>query len=523
MYGTLAARDITKHHGSEAVLRSVSLTVKPGSRIGVVGPNGIGKSTLLRVLAGLEVPDGGSVTRAPAALEVGYLPQEADAREGETVLGYLARRTGVAAAEAHLDALAARLAREPDLAGDYADALDRFLALGGADLAARAGAICAELGLGASLDSSLASLSGGEAARARLAALLLARFDVFLLDEPTNDLDFDGLERLERFVSQLGAGLVVVSHDRAFLARMVTHVLELEAETRRPHHYAGGWEEYERARDVERKRHEADYAQFAGERARFTSLLRERRTQARAGGAAADRRGTHALMSKVRAAERRLERLERVEKPWTPWRLQLELTPARRSGEVVAELTGAVVERGAFRLGPLDLTLRAGERLAIVGRNGSGKSTLLGALLGTLPLAAGTRRVGAGVVPGSLDQRRELFDREEPLVNLFAREAGLAAEPARTQLAKFALGADDVARPARSLSPGERTRASLALLSALGVNLLVLDEPTNHLDLEAIEELERALDGYAGTVVLVTHDRLFLERFRTTETLELVA
>ena len=179
------------------------------------------------------------------------------------------------------------------------------------------------------------------------------------------------------------------------------------------------------------------------------------------------------------------------------------------------------MERGGFRLGPLDLELRRGDRLALLGPNGSGKTTLLHALLGRLPLAAGRRELGTNVVPGELEQGREAFAGRRPLLDVFRDAAGLRPEPARTLLAKFDLGAAHVGRPAGSLSPGERTRAALAAFMARGVNLLVLDEPTNHLDLPAIEQLETALERYDGTVVLVSHDRRFLERFGATRTLEL--
>jgi ATPase subunit of ABC transporter with duplicated ATPase domains len=520
--GTLAAREIVKSHGAVTVLDRVSLAVGPGDRLGVVGPNGIGKSTLLRVLAGLEESDGGVVRRTPPALTVGYLPQEPDAVRRETLLAYLERRTGVAEAGRELDDLAARLGSEPDLAERYDEALQRYLALGGADLVPRARAVAAEVGLDAALlDRPIGALSGGEAARAALAAVLLARFDVFLLDEPTNNLDFAGLDRLERFLDRLDAGVVVVSHDRAFLERTVDRVLELEAETRRPREYAGGWPAFERERVRARFRDEAAYGRYAEELSRFESLLHVRRGQARAAGAAADRRGTRALSGKVRQAERRLERLERVDKPWQPWRLRLHLPPGERPGDVVARLEGAVVEVGTFRLGPIDLDLAHGDRLAIVGANGSGKTTLLRALVGELPLAAGSRRIGTGVRIGGLDQRRGLFTGEEPLAVRFAELSGVPLGDARTLLAKFSLAAEDVERPASSLSPGERTRAGLALAAASGLTCLVLDEPTNHLDLEAIEELETALDGFDGTVVLVTHDRRFLEAFRATRTIEL--
>jgi ATPase subunit of ABC transporter with duplicated ATPase domains len=519
--------DVTVSYGATAVFDHASLTVGSGSRIGVVGPNGSGKTTLLRLLAGLARPERGTVGRSAPWLRAGYLPQELDALSGETLLAYLARRTGIAAAETDLDGLASQVGGDPALAGAYSDALERFLTLGGDDLVARARGVCTGLGLGDRLRDPLETLSGGQAARARLAALLLARFDVFCLDEPTNDLDFDGLERLERFVQDVRGSVVVVSHDRAFLDRTVTRIVELEEGTRRLREWPGGWSEYEAARERSRASQYRRFEDAEARRRAAEALLHERRGQARGGESlgkqtgGADRRRTQALRSKVRQAERALERVDEVEKPFEPWRLRLELEPAGRSGDVVARLEGAVVRRGSFRLGPIDLELRWGDRVALTGPNGSGKSTLLTALLGTLPLAAGGRTVGPGVVIGDLDQRRTLFSDGEALALSFAAESGLPAEEARTLLAKFGLGAEDVLRPSRSLSPGERTRAALALLTARGVNCLVLDEPTNHLDLPAIEQLEAALAAFPATVVLVTHDRRLLERFGATRVVQL--
>jgi ATPase subunit of ABC transporter with duplicated ATPase domains len=517
--GALLAANVTKHHGPQLVLADVTLVVPPRARIGLVGPNGVGKSTLLRVLAGLEPPDAGSV-RLPPGMAVGYLPQEPEARPGETLLESLARRTGVADAAARMDSLAARLDAEPELAAEYADALDRFLLLGGGDLEARAGQVTADVGLPPDgLHRPLGNLSGGEAARASLAAILLARFDVLLLDEPTNDLDFAGLELLDAFVSSTPAALVVVSHDRAFLDRAVERIVELQEDTHTAREYAGGWTEYAAERERALARHYEAFGRYVDERDRIREQeLRMRVWEERGYGQGRKKKKSKDVK---KAYAKRAERLERVEKPYEPWQLRLSLAARERSGDVVLRLEDAVVERGSFRLGPLDLELRWGDRLALVGPNGSGKTTLLDAIVGRLPLAEGTRRVGPTVVVGELEQQRAAFRGPEPLAPAFAREAGLPVGEARTLLAKFDLGADHVLRPTGSLSPGERTRASLALLSARGVNCLVLDEPTNHLDVEAIEQLETALTGYEGTVILVTHDRLFLERFGATRTLEL--
>ncbi|HET8527277.1 MAG TPA: ABC-F family ATP-binding cassette domain-containing protein [Gaiellaceae bacterium] len=505
----LAAAGVSKLHGATVVLADVDLVVPPGARIGLVGPNGVGKSTLLRLLAGLEQPDAGSVRREGS---VGYLPQET--RGDETVRGYLARRTGVAAAEERMDALAARLEREPGLASEYAEALDAFLARGGGDFEARAQAVC-EI----PLERGLATLSGGETARVALASILLARHDVLLLDEPTNDLDFAGLARLEQFLATTTAAAVIVSHDRAFLDRVVTRVVELDEWTRGATEYAGGWSAYEAERARRRAAHYGRWERYEAERGRIEEQARTMRQWEERGYGQGRKKKKSKDVKK--AFDRKLATLERVDKPYEPWELRLGLTVGARSGDVVARLEQALVVRDGFRLGPLTLDLGWGERVALVGPNGSGKTTLLDALLGRVPLEQGRRQLGAGVVLGELEQQRGRFGGAAPLLDAFVEASGLGAEEARTLLAKFGLRADDVLRAGGSLSPGERTRAGLALVAARGVNCLVLDEPTNHLDVEAIEELERALAGYDGTVVLVTHDRVFLERFGATRTIEL--
>ena len=532
---TLMATQITRSHGAFVVLDGVSVTVGPRSRIGVVGPNGVGKTTLLRILAGLEPPDSGRLTLAPPTLNVGYLPQELEPRSGETLAAYLARRTGVAAAEAELEE-AAGLLEQPGAEDRYSHALERYLALGGPDLEARAAEVCEDLGLPADrLGVELGALSGGQGARAALAAILLSRFDVLLLDEPTNDLDFAGLAQLERFLRDLDGALVVVSHDRAFLEATIDRVLELDEHTRRSSEYGGGWLGYLDAKATARRHAEEAYDQYQNQRSGLVDRARTQRQWAVQGVRTAKKNPpdhdkaqkgfrvnrTEKQAAKVRITEKALERLEVAEKPWEGWDLHLELAPSSRSGDVVARLVDAVVERGSFRLGPISLEVAWADRLAIVGPNGSGKTTLLRALLGELPLASGERWIGPGVVVGQLDQGRRRFSTEEPLVEAFTAASGLLTQPARSLLAKFGLVAEHVGRPAASLSPGERTRATLALLMAAGANCLVLDEPTTHLALPAIEQLEQALDDYEGTLLLVTHDRRLLEALEITRTVEL--
>ncbi len=521
----LAARGVTRILGGRVVLDDVSCTVGPRTRLGVVGRNGAGKSTLLRVLAGLDVPDAGRVERAPASTTVGYLPQETDALEGETLRAYLARRTGVGPAEAALDRLTDALARDPGVVDEYTAALELFLALGGDDFAARVGEVCADVGLPAErLDVAMHDLSGGQVARAALAAILLSRVDVLLLDEPTNDLDFAGLDRLESYLAERAGGLVVVSHDRAFLDHAVDRMLELHEETHRATETAGGWSEYVAARALARSQQYAAYGKYKAERDDLLTRARRQRQWSETGvrkvkkGAETDKhvryrktQRSEKQAAKVRATERRIERLAVVEKPWEGWQLRMELSAGARSGDVVARLDGAVVHRGDFTLGPIDVEIGWQDRVALLGPNGSGKSTLLRALLGRIPLGAGTRWFGPGVVVGEMDQARGAFSTTRPVLETFVAGTSMRLDEARSLLAKFGLGADAVHREGARLSPGERTRAVLASLTARGVNLLVLDEPTNHLDVEAIEQLESALETYDGTLVLVTHDRWLLD------------
>jgi ATPase subunit of ABC transporter with duplicated ATPase domains len=536
----LAASNVSFSFGNQVVLDGVSLTLGPGDRVGVVAPNGVGKSTLLRVLSGELEPDSGSVIRSPAATTVLRLSQEPDIRPGETLAEHLARRTQVAAAQADLDASAEALAGGERGADDaYDEALRRWLALGGADLPERMGAVTAELGLDqALLSREAAQLSGGQQARLGLAAVLLGQPDILLLDEPTNDLDDAGLALLERHLLRLRAGLALVSHDRALLSAVTSQILELDEFSRHASLYAGGWDAYVNERELARRRAVDAYADYEGERDKLTEAARTQRQWSRSGAqrAANPRRqadpdkfvrafhiaGAEKTGARAAKAERALARLEAdaPEEVREPWHLQLQIAQADRAGAVAVSLTGGVVSRGEVTLGPLDLSIGPADRIRITGPNGSGKTTLIDALLGRAPLQAGRRYIGPSVVIGELDQTRRDFATEEPVASVVQASAGLTPEATRTLLAKFRLRGDAALRPAAALSPGERTRAGLALLQARGVNLLVLDEPTNHLDIEAIEQLEQALASYSCTLMLVTHDRRLASAIEVTETID---
>jgi ATPase subunit of ABC transporter with duplicated ATPase domains len=543
MTATLVAKNVAGGFAHRILFERLDLTVAPGDVIGVVGANGAGKSTLLRILAGDLEPLDGAVTIAPADAFVGWLPQEHERVPLETVAAYIARRTGCTDATQVMEAAAAELA-EPDQvrgSGDpaaaYAAALDHWLATGAADLDERLPAVLADLGLDSDAvqpeSTPMTALSGGQAARVGLAALMLSRFDIVLLDEPTNDLDLDGLDRLERFVRDLRGGVVLVSHDREFLARTVTRVLELDLAQNTTTVFGGGYESYLEEREVNRRHRREEYEEFAEKKADLVARARTQREWSSQGVRNAIRKApdndkirrraatesSEKQAQKVRQMESRIARLEEVDEPRKEWTLQFTIGAAPRSSSVVATLDNAVVRQGEFVLGPVSLQVDAGERIGITGPNGAGKSTLLRLLLGRTQPDAGRASLGANVAIGEIDQARADFTGAGRLVDRFEQRVPTwSTADVRTLLAKFGLRADHVERAVDGLSPGERTRAGLALLQACGTNVLVLDEPTNHLDLAAIEHLETALETYDGALLLVTHDRRMLQNVRLDRT-----
>jgi ATPase subunit of ABC transporter with duplicated ATPase domains len=543
MTATLVAKNVVGGFAHRTLFEGLDVTVAPGDVVGVVGANGAGKSTLLRILAGDLEPLDGVVGLAPADAFVGWLPQEHERVPGETVGAYIARRTGCTDATLAMEATAAALAepdRSPvnvDPAVAYSAALDHWLATGAADLDERLPAVLADLGIDSDVvrpqSTLMTALSGGQAARVGLAALMVSRFDIVLLDEPTNDLDLDGLARLEQFVRELRGGVVLVSHDREFLARTVTRVLELDLAQNTTTVFGGGYESYLEEREVGRRHKREQYDEFAEKKADLVARARTQREWSSQGVRNAMRKApdndknrrraatesSEKQAQKVRQMESRIARLEEVVEPRKEWTLEFTIGTAERSSSVVATLDNAVVRQNEFVLGPVSLQVDAGERIGITGPNGAGKSTLLRLLLGRQQPDEGRASLGANVAIGEIDQARADFTGLGRLVDRFEeRVPSWSTADVRTLLAKFGLRADHVERPVDQLSPGERTRAGLALLQARGTNVLVLDEPTNHLDLAAIEQLEQALESYDGALLLVTHDRRMLQNVRLDRT-----
>lgn len=530
MSATLVAKDLTGGHGHRTLFENLNFTLAPGDVLGLVGANGAGKSTLLRLLAGVATPLSGTVSTSPDGAFIGWMPQEHERIPGETIAEYLSRRTGCAQATTAMETTAEALGSGQPGADDAdAAAFDHWMASGAADLEDRIPVVLAELGFTLPATTHMTALSGGQTARIALAALLLSRFDAVLLDEPTNDLDLDGLQRLENFITSLRTGVVVVSHDREFLARCTTGIVELDLAQGQVAVYQGGYESYLEERAINRRHAREAYEQFADQKADLVSRARTQREWSSQGVRNAMRKApdndkvrrransesSEKQAQKVRQMESRIARLTEVAEPRKEWVLQFSIAAAERSSSVVCTLNDAQITLGDFTLGPVSVQVNAGERIGITGPNGAGKSTLLKLLLGKLSPQGGSASFGASIAVGEIDQARSYLGSERPLGEAFEEQLpALAPAEARTLLAKFGLKTAQCAAPVGELSPGERTRAGMALLQARGVNLLVLDEPTNHLDVPAIEQLEQALENYEGALLLVTHDRRMLDTVR---------
>ena len=519
--------------GADApILKNISFTVNAGERVGLIGPNGAGKTTLLRIIVGHMAPDSGSVARMPPDLRVGYLAQGLDAPDDAPVRSVLLpAEAALRETEAEIERLAARMAHANGyygaLSAAYAAALERLTALDGALDAGRAERMLTVLGLGeVGLDWPVGALSGGQKTRLALAAILLSNPQLLILDEPTNHLDITALEWLEGWLLDFRGGALIVSHDRTFLDEVADRVVALDDVTHTARVFEGGYSGYAAAIRSELDRQWAQWRDQQVEIARLKADVQFTMSKAlkRENATKNDfqRRLAKKVAKRAKAKEKRLERYldsaERVDKPKQTWGLKLDFGDLPPTGQDVVYLEGLSIgyEAGKPLLTDLNVAMRAGERVAVLGPNGGGKSTLLKTIIGALPPLAGRVRLGASVRIGYLAQEQETLDPAAHPLSIIQGESGMNETDARSFLHYFLFAGDDVFRPVSNLSFGERARLMLAVLVARGANLLVLDEPINHLDVPSRERFEAALSAFQGSVIAVVHDRYFVDRFATT-------
>ncbi|MFJ6808618.1 ABC-F family ATP-binding cassette domain-containing protein [Streptomyces anulatus] len=549
----LAMKDVSKAYGDRSVLDQVTLTVRPGEKIAVIGENGSGKSTLLRLLAGVEQPDTGEITvRFPGG--TGYLAQTLDLDPADTV------QDAVDAALAELRDLEHRIReaeaglseRKPGDPGPideelaaYGDLLTAYEDRDGYRADARTEAALHGLGLAhLTRDRALATLSGGEQSRLALACVLAAAPELLLLDEPTNHLDARAVGWLEDQLRGHRGTVVAITHDRAFLERVTSVILEVDRDLRTVTRYGDGWDGYRTAKAAARRRWAQEHEEYLTDLARTEELVEAAGARlAATGGDPKQGFGKHRrsheakLSGRVRAARTRLDALRTSPVPPPPRPLAFTGRPAVTDGTGTADRDGTatgigtadsarpLVELDAVSVGDRlrlpSLRVASGARLLVTGENGAGKTTLLRVLAGDLTPDAGTvtRRARIGYLPQELPARPT---RRTLLATFAAGRPGFPDEYADELLALGLFRPEDLDVPVASLSVGQQRRLALARLVTRPTDLLVLDEPTNHIALSLVEELEQALDQYRGAVVVVSHDRSFRARF-TGDVLELRA
>ncbi len=527
----LQASNVSKSFGDNLIFERVSFTVNRGERAGLVGPNGCGKTTLLKIILGEVSPDSGSAWLSPASVRVGYLAQALEYEPGQTVGQVMkAAVAGLSTAEQHVVALSGRMAGAQGdelrrLMAEYDRALDTFERLGGYTLEARTDAILDGLGLcDLDQDTPVEILSGGQKTRLGLARLLLSNPDLLLLDEPTNHLDIEALEWLEQFLQRLPGAALIVSHDRTFLDRTVSVILEMDPLAHSVTVYPGTYSDYVESKEREREKQWAAYKDQQEFIAHLQSTLAAKKGYARSIEQGTidfgPRKIAKGIARKAVVQQRRLQRLldseDRIDRPERTWQMKLEFVDTPSSGRDVLVLEGVTMGFGDQELfRDVNLTLRAGERIALIGPNGSGKTTLARLILGELEPLAGRVRLGVGVRPGYYAQEQEDLDPETTPYEAIRAVAPMNQTKARTFLHYFLFRGDEVFLPVGSLSFGERARLVLACLVAQGCNFLVLDEPINHLDIPSRSRFEQAMTAFQGTILAIVHDRYFIERFAT--------
>ncbi len=504
------------------VLSGISFTIGPGDRIGLVGSNGAGKSTLLKLIEGKLVPTDGQIDRTRDI--AGFMPQELTPWHNLTCRECIEELTGIRVAYAELETASANMLEDEDA---YNTALEKVDSIGAYTLDERLPRALQEVGLTTSfLDKKVGDLSGGQQTKLALASILVAKYDIFLLDEPTNNLDIAGIEILERFIAGSKAGFLIISHDRRFLKETMNKIVDLKPDAGGMEFFGGGYTDWRVAQERERASQAKAHREAVNERAKLEGAMQRKmaqsvRTDRAEKGAkdndkmATDKKNENAsktLAKASKALETRLGRLEDIERPDEEIDLKLlfPTTDTKPGGDMV-KLEKATAKYEDKELGPYNYTVRGGDRVAVIGPNGEGKSTFVKLLAGLLMPAKGKREVAEATCIGLVEQQPE-FDRpDEPLVDNVARMSGADGTKAATELARFGIARESQMLPANRVSPGQRGKAFLAVHALRATNLLIMDEPTNHLDVRAAEALGKALATYPGSLIVVSHDREFLD------------
>jgi ATP-binding cassette subfamily F protein 3 len=525
----LTAHHISKSYGIQPILTDISFSISAGERSGLIGPNGCGKTTLLRILAGRDKPDRGTITHTRSGLRIGYLAQGLEFEPGQTVGDTLNPGDDQSALESEVASLAQALSKtpqDPKLQARYDASLVRL-----SEDRPQPENMLAPLGLAeVSFDTPVRQLSGGQKTRLALANLLLERPHLMLLDEPTNHLDIAMLEWLENWLNAFHGAALVVSHDRAFLDNTVTSIFELDPLSHNLKAYTGNYTDFVEQKLGERE-HQADawqdqQEQIAQLRAAVTHL--RGMTKMKKGGKAdsGDKfakgffggRATKGVAGRAKHLEARIEKLlneDKIERPHPSWQLKLDFgAPPHQSRDVViAKSLSIGYAQDRPLLARLDLHIVAGQRIALTGENGSGKTTLIRTITGLIPPLGGTMKVGEKVKLGYMAQDQELLDPNLSGLQMIQKIAPFNETEARHFLHFFLFSGDDPLRPSGSYSYGERARLMLALLVAQGCTFLILDEPINHLDIPSRARFEQALGNFKGAVLTVVHDRYFIQNF----------
>ena len=528
----VAIDNLSKAYGDNVVLNHISFTLAYGQKLGLVGANGVGKSTLMKILVGEVEPDEGAVHVASGA-EMGYLAQTLSGAETQTITQLIDATLGnirqIEARLRHLEAAMAQPSNELDaLLAEYSALTEQFERRGGYELDHRLDQVMAGLGVAhLARDRRVATLSGGEKSRIGLAALLLAAPDLLLLDEPTNHLDFVALAWLESYLKEYQGGVLVVSHDRQFLNQTVTTIVEIAEHSRAAKQYTGNYDFYAQIKVQERLKWVADYW---AQQEEIWELRKLMKTKARVNPFARAPRDNDkfaftfkaekmqvSLSRNIRSAEEKLQRIEEDPIPKPPQELKInpDFDPQMLTSKTPIAVTGVSKAYGnQVVLDNVSCTIEPQSRIVIIGPNGAGKSTLLKLMAGTALPDSGSVEVAPSVVIGHLDQEQETLVTVGSLFDVYRNGRIGDREEMKAELLSYGLFAwPDLRKPAATLSVGQKRKLQIAALIAHKANLLLLDEPTNHISLDVLEEFEQALLSFAGPVVAISHDRRFIQRF----------